>query len=82
MPESSTGPDMESDQLAELHLLPRLTRHSGHIGTAPGHSVETEKNRVAIVRALLEKQPWWSQYLKNPDVATVASKKQSTDPEL
>jgi len=33
------------------------------------------------VKALLERQSWISQYLKNPDVATVASKTRSTDPE-
>jgi len=81
MPESSTGPDMESDQSGEHHLQPRPTRHSGHLKTAAGPSVATEKDRVATVRALLEKQPWMSPCLKSTDVATVLSKTRSTDPE-
>ena len=56
MSESSTGPDIESDQLAEHHLCPRPTHHSGHLETPAGPSVETEKDRVATVRALLETQ--------------------------
>ena len=43
--------------------------------------METEEDTVATVRALLEKQPWMSQYLKNPALATVASKARPTDPE-
>jgi len=81
MRESSTGPDMESDQSAELHLPPRPTRHSGDLEKAAHPSVKTEKDCIAKVRVLLEKQPWMSQYLKNADVTTVTSKTQSTDPE-
>jgi len=81
MPELSTGPNMESDQSAELYLPPRLTCHLGDLEKAAGPSVESEKGRVATVRALLKKQPWMSQYLKNPGVATVVSKTGSTDPE-
>jgi len=58
-----------------------VTRHSGDLEKAAGPSVETENDRVATVRALLAKQPLMSQYLKNPDVTTAASKAQFTDPE-
>jgi len=44
MPKSLTGPDMESDQSAELHLQARPTRPSGYLETAAGPSVETEKD--------------------------------------
>jgi len=78
MHESPTGPDSESDQSLERHLPPRVTGHSGDLEKAAGLSVETQKDRVATVRALLEKPPWMSQYLKNPHVATVASKTEPT----
>jgi len=44
MSESSTGPDMESDQLAEFNLTPRPTRHSGDLEKGACPSVETEKD--------------------------------------
>ena len=42
--------------------------------------METVKDLVATVGALLEKQPGMSQYLKNPEVATVESKTRPTAP--
>jgi len=81
MPESPTGADKESDQSAEHHLPPRPTPHSGDVEKAAGPSVESVNNGVVTVRALLEKQPWISQYLKNPNIATGGSKVRSRDQE-
>jgi len=81
MPQSSNGQDQESYQSAELNIPPRPTCNSGYPQTAASTSGETEKDRVAAVRVLNEKQPWISQYLKNPHVAKVETKTQSIDAE-